>query len=336
MVKYMMLLGLLVTALPILSAPLICKEIQNSESRLKCFDEQSASGQKKSFFSSFDKRGHQLYAIKPKGYSLLNERWELEKDQIEYAFRPYKPVYFSPIFYSSTPNELPQTSNPRTTLTVPLNLDSSEAKIQLSFKTKLVNNLIGDNGDLWFGYTQSSRWQIYNGDESRPFRETNHEPEFMFVWRTDYQMLGFDGRLLSLSLNHQSNGQKEPLSRSWNRLILTLGFDRPNWVVQFRPWWRIPEASDEEDENPKILDFIGRGEILVVHNRQNSHQISAQIRHSFKINDANGSLKIEWSYPCFDRLRCHAQVFHGYGESLIDYNHKTTAFGLGLALVEWF
>jgi len=261
----------------------------------------------------------------------------LEQDLVEYAFRPYRPVYFLPLFYSAQVNNLPQTGNPRTTVSEALNLDHLEGKLQLSFKTKLVNDILNQNGDLWFGYTQSSRWQVYNAEESRPFRETNHEPEFMFVFRTNYKLAGFTGRLLSLSLTHQSNGQDEPLSRSWNRAIVTIGFDRSDWVVQFRPWLRIPETSDDEDENPDIQDFIGRGELLVVHRKSNSHQISGQFRHSFKSgDDSRGSINLDWSYPCFDRLRCYAQVFHGYGESLIDYNHKTTSIGLGVALVEWF
>jgi phospholipase A1 len=52
--------------------------------------------------------------------------------------------------------------------------------------------------------------------------------------------------------------------------------------------------------------------------------------------DAHGSVNLEWSYPCFNRLRCHAQIFHGYGVNLIDYNYKLTSVGLGVALVEWF
>ncbi len=332
--KLFIFVVLLVSVFQVTAQSTPCWEIENSKERLTCFDEQQNSeltGDINIDLKVIDKAGS------GKDYSLLNERWELEQDLVQYAFRAYKPVYFFPIFYNTQLNELPQTPNPRTSSTIPQNLNYLESKLQLSFKTKLANDILGHNGDLWFGYTQSSRWQVYNSAESRPFRETNHEPEFIFVWRTDYDFGSFTGRLLSLSLTHQSNGQNEPLSRSWNRLILSVGFDRPDWVIQLRPWWRIPEVSEEEDENPDILDYVGRGELLIVHRNRNSHQISTQIRHSMKSADnSRGSINLDWSYPCFDRLRCYAQIFHGYGESLIDYNHETTSIGVGVALVEWF
>ena len=34
-------------------------------------------------------------------------------------------------------------------------------------------------------------------------------------------------------------------------------------------------------------------------------------------------------------LRLHAQVFHGYGDSLIDYNYKRTMFSVGLSLLDF-
>jgi phospholipase A1/A2 len=313
----------------------LCQQIPDDQQRLKCYDQQHQSpapisDAKENSLSGFELNGQD------ETVSLLTERWELDSDPGEFLFRPYKPVYFFPVFHSSNINTLPQSPTHTVAAADELPIDSVETKFQLSFKTKLARNLLGDHGDLWLGYTQSSHWQLYNGENSRPFRETNHEPELIFTWRSQFELMGYTGRMLSLSLNHQSNGREEELSRSWNRVILTIGLDRPDWAVMFRPWWRLPETRSDDD-NPDIEDYMGRAELLVVHRQRNSHQISALIRHSLRDgNDSRGSINLNYSYPCFNRLRCHAQIFSGYGESMIDYNQRTTTVGLGIALLEWF
>jgi len=269
--------------------------------------------------------------------SLLDSRWELAKDSKlgTFQLRAYKPVYLLPAFWTSDTNETPTSPNPNNTVTTPQALDDIELKFQLSFKTKVVENLFDDNGDIWVGYTQSSRWQSYNAEQSRPFRETNYEPEAMLVFRNNYSLFGWRGRMSGISLNHQSNGRSDPLSRSWNRVILDFGLDRENWALMLRPWFRIKEDRSD-DNNPDIEDYMGRGDATLVYNR-NGHEVSLMARHSLRGGDrSHGALQLDYGFPITHLLRGHLQVFDGYGESLIDYNHRATYVGIGVSLLEWF
>lgn len=269
--------------------------------------------------------------------SLLDSRWELARDSKlgVFNFRAYKPVYLFPVFWSSGPNERPFSPNPDNSVVGDQLLDSFETKFQISFKTKAVENLFGDNGDLWMAYTQSSRWQVFNGEQSRPFRETDYEPEVMLAFRTGYSLLGWKGRLLAVGVNHQSNGRADPLSRSWNRIMFNVGLDRDGWALTLRPWIRLPEGSD--DDNPDISDYMGRGDLTLVRVLPGGHQFSLMLRHSLRGGDrSRGAMQFDWAFPLHDTFRGHLQVFDGYGESLIDYNHRATYIGLGISLMEWF
>ena len=269
--------------------------------------------------------------------SLLDSRWELSPESKlgTWNIRSYQPVYLMPGFWTSNKNELPESENPNNIETEKQNLTSTEAKFQLSLKTKAVENILGDNGDLWLGYTQSSRWQVYNSEESRPFRETNYEPEASLIFRTNYDLLGLNWRMLGLTINHQSNGRSDPLSRSWNRVMLNLGFEKDNFALMVRPWYRFEEKR-EDDNNPEIKNYIGRGDMTAFY-RYKEHDFSLMLRHTLKGGDENrGAVQFDWSFPISGRLRGQFQLFDGYGESLIVYNHRATYVGLGVSLMNWF
>lgn len=266
----------------------------------------------------------------------LADRWELEPstERGRFLLRPYKPMYAMVADWSTDRNQLPSSSNPVNTASEPQSMGPAEAKFQLSLKTKVWEDLVGDNGDLWLGYTQTSYWQIYNREQSRPFRESNYEPEIMAIFRTDYSLLGWNGRLAGISLNHQSNGYSDPLSRSWNRVIAQVGFERKNWMVMIRPWWRISESAPG-DNNPDIEDYVGRADLLVVR-KSEGHELSFLARHSLRTGDrSRGSLQIDYAFPITSYLKAYAQLFSGYGASLIDYNHRQTRFGVGISLIQW-
>nr|WP_243649134.1 phospholipase A [Luteibacter rhizovicinus] len=272
-----------------------------------------------------------------KPLSLLDSRWELSPESKlgTMNLRGYRPTYVLPYFISSDQNQTPHSPSPNHTVDTPQGLQNAEMKFQLSLKTKVWQGVFGDAGDLWVGYTQSSRWQVYNKDLSRPFRETNYEPEAMLVFNTNYEILGWTGKLAGIGVAHQSNGRGDPLSRSWNRVIANIGLEREGWTVMLRPWWRIPEDR-KTDDNPDISNYMGRGEIQVVREWR-SNEFALAARHSFRGGDeSHGSLRFTWSFPIVNNFRGYLEVFNGYGESMIDYNHKATYLGLGVSLLDWY
>lgn len=246
---------------------------------------------------------------------------------------PYKPLYVTAGRWSSDPNEKPVSENPA--YNYPFNdiiLGRYEARFQLSLKVKVLQGIFGRHGDLWVGYTQKSHWQIYNTTYSRPFRETNYEPELILNFATNFSLLGLKTRMLGIAFNHQSNGRAFELSRSWNRVILHAGFERGKWVVLLRPWLRLPDA---EDENPAVTDNIGRADATVIY-RTGRNLFSIVGSHSLRGGAKNQEqVQFDWTFPVTGNLRGDLQILHGYGETLIDYNHRQTTIGLAVSLVDW-
>jgi phospholipase A1 len=210
--------------------------------------------------------------------------------------------------------------------------DPTEGKFQLSFKFKLADFDDSIGASLWAGYTQQSHWQVYNAEVSRPFRETNYQPEFMLAFHPDRRVLGFDWRLLNVALVHQSNGRSQGLSRSWNRLYAQVGAERGRFALLARGWVRIKESSGEDD-NPDIEDYLGNGD-LVASYAIGRHQLSVLGRYAF--DTGHGAVEGTWSFPLARRVRGYVQVFSGYGESLVDYNWKQNTVGVGISLADWF
>ncbi|MDT8409625.1 MAG: phospholipase A [Wenzhouxiangellaceae bacterium] len=267
----------------------------------------------------------------PTHRSPMMRDWEL--DDATHAgllrVRTYRPAYLLPVRYTTRRNNFPSSPAPGRTVTESENLDAVEAKMQISFKTKLLDDPIFNNGDLWFGYTQQSSWQAYNGVESSPFRENNFEPEVFSTWRTGVDLFGLRWQFMSLGFVHQSNGLSEPRSRSWNRIYANFGFERGDWRLFIRPWLRIETASD--DDNPDIEDFLGNGDLRLKW-RKNKHDLGLLAR--WVPGENRGALQFDWHYPLLGDLKAYMQVFTGYGETLIDYNHRQTTIGFGVSIVQ--
>lgn len=262
----------------------------------------------------------------------LSQRWELDSIYRRGTFRleSYKPIYITAGRWSSSPNQKPYSENTEYSSLIPLDYNDYEAKFQLSFKTKVLQSIFWGNADIWVAYTQISHWQIYNSKLSRAFREINYEPELILNVPLKIAFLGGKFRTIGMAFNHQSNGREVPLSRSWNRIIFHLGYEINNWEVQFKSWIR---SSDDDDENPAITDYIGDGELNLsyIYNR---HQFYTILTHPFG-RIKGGSIQLNYVFPIKGHMRGQFQFFDGYGETLVDYNHRQTTIGLGISFANW-
>ncbi|WP_201315549.1 phospholipase A [Dyella sp. EPa41] len=336
-----------------------CTAIETDSQRLACYDRATGrdnlpAARKKNEATTQEARpattnvfGHETPAsaqanaepteneVKP--LSLLDTRWELtpESKLGTFNLRGYKPITIMPVFATSNQNDQPHSPNPINTVSTPQNLDNIEGKFQISLKTKVWQGVFGDAGDVWVGYTQTSHWQVYNKETSRPFRETNYEPEAMLMFNTHYDVGSWDGRLLGIGINHESNGRSDPLSRSWNRVMGYVGFERDSWTVTIRPWWRVPEGG-KDDNNPDISNYMGRADMQIIHEWR-GQEFGLMLRHSLRGgSESHGAAQLTWAFPIAGNLRGYMELFKGYGESMIDYNHNATYLGIGLSLLDWY
>ena len=272
--------------------------------------------------------------------SLLSKYWELEPEDKRgvFNFVGYKANYVLPFHMTSRINRTPQSPN-QAVVELP-NYKREEAKFQLSLRTKLVQDFLLPGADLWGAYTQQAFWQIWNGKDSKPFRNSDYEPELIYVVPTPEgaRKLPFDWqwRYTQLGLAHQSNGQSDPLSRSWNRINLAAGFERGDWSLIARFMRRLKEEP-VNDNNPDLVTYRGRGEFQLnwAHGRH-----TAQLLYRSTLKDAKyGAVQFEWTYPVFSQqpngLRWYVQVFRGYGETLTDYNFRQTSVGAGFSFLQF-
>jgi len=262
---------------------------------------------------------------KTRGFSLA-DHWELDQAHKRgvFNFRPHQVNYLMATRTAHPNNEPYRPFQDLGELTA--DLSHSELVFQLGFKMKLVENAFKKPVDLWFGYTQNSFWQAGNHEASSPFRETNYQPELMAVTPLNFNILGMHASFFNLGLVHQSNGQAGSLSRSWNRTYAQVGLERGGLTVVGRVWKRVNEAA-QDDNNPDIVDYMGRGDLVVTY-RNNGHDYSALVRRNFSTE--KGAVQLSWAFPLVGHLKGYAQYFSGYGQSMIDYNYYQNVVGVGL------
>ena len=374
------ILFLLLAVLPLNAAEIDkglanCAKLKDDTERLKCFDELARrqiplresvilkSPEEETQESAIvDKTTTPPPEAEEKYFSVMEKQWDLRSDKPKekniFVLWPYRPCFFLPLAYNSSPNDSTQ-------LDVDPKAKSlyNEVKFQLSFKFKIWRDIVrreeiekiiekstGIKGiDFWIAYTQQSFWQLYNSAFSAPFRDTNYEPELLvnFDIQHPFHILG-DTKLqfINVGFNHQSNGRAEPLSRSWNRIVANFGFEKnfgpekkDNFDLLLKTWYRLPEDS-VNDDNPDLTDYMGYGELWGTLYWRNQ-RFAVMFRNNLR-SENKGAVQLDWSMPLSTiheslakKISLYLQYFNGYGESLLDYNTSINRISAGLMLVDW-
>lgn len=238
----------------------------------------------------------------------------------------YKPTYVLPFYYTQFPDQEVYCDH------TPENqsLKPYEVKYQLSFKAPLWENIFNNPITLYLAYSQLSYWQAYN--KSAFFRETNYEPEVFIANNVNWPFMKIN--FINLGASHQSNGRGGELERGWDRLYLETILGQANWTVSLKTWYPIPDTM-LNTYNPNIAKFLGYERILVSYKYHNQ-VFSLEVRNAPESGFQRGAEEFTWSFPLINHFSGYVQVFSGYGQSLIEYNHYTNSIGVGIALSNWF
>jgi phospholipase A1/A2 len=209
---------------------------------------------------------------------------------------------------------------------------------QFSVKSRLFNHDESDTrfGDFYFGYTQTSYWDLLTSDPS--FYDTSYKPSF-FLSKTDVQVPGFTDSRTRLDVQygyeHESNGRGGMDERSLNTLYfmptLTLG-DPEQLHITFQPrvWYYL--SVGRYDQN--LAAYRGYVNLLTA---LTYHDFQLTARFGLGDRDSHASTMIDLRVPLtvlHIDPSLQIEYFNGYGQNLRDYDKSDV--GLRAGFVLWY
>lgn len=210
---------------------------------------------------------------------------------------------------------------------------------QVKFQVSAKYNLIyPSNLGFWIAYSQKAFWNLY--DDSAPFWEFNHEPEVFYAFESKKNIFGWDTKLLDRiqvsPIYHRSNGRDGLESRGMNiyygEIQLSVG-----QVYNFGVVGKYFNYYGYSAKNKDIPDYLGysEGEVFfqlksrtVEFFDKEKIYVRGGGNHETKKGWVEGGLKVRLVTTLFQPF-FYVQVFHGYGEAMVNYDKKDTAIRFG-------
>ena len=205
----------------------------------------------------------------------------------------------------------------------PLSQYSADAKFQVSLGLRLWN--IKGKADIFFTYSQHSVWDIYQ--ESCPFRETAYNPGVWAAWQVSEQT-----RLL-FGIEHESNGQKDELSRSFNYATVAVLYEPfSHWRFGGRIWYGYYDHDTMFD----YYDYRGVFHIWATYHTLNDRfSATALVNPSNIFRNYNIQLEAAWKMAKRGDWipSLYVQFSSGYGDTMLDYDRYHCKVRIGISLM---
>lgn len=205
------------------------------------------------------------------------------------------------------------------------------SKVQLSFKYRIIKDT-----PIYFAYTQIMFWDLR--EDSKPFKDSTYNPEFIYTY--DFEKKIFLDNIDFGVWEHNSNGKSGDASRSFERAFVRFNFAREFEQFLFKFSTKLGYIYGLDKTNDDIRDYISPLEFkfsfIGIFKGETIDRSSFDIRY-FPGGDwaqdwGRGGYELSTSFrfgglsivPAF-----YMQYFHGYAESLINYNERVSEFRAG-------
>ncbi|HRI81473.1 MAG TPA: phospholipase A [Opitutaceae bacterium] len=221
--------------------------------------------------------------------------------------------------------------------------EAQAAKFQFSFRYRIAGAEPAPGEEVaavhrwFFGFTQRSLWDITA--YSSPFYDTSYMPELFFESQAvmnesgGFKWLGYQA-----GARHESNGRTGFGSRSLNTVYFRPGmaFGRlDGWNLIVAP--RIHAYVSDLSDNDNIRDYRGNVDLLLAFGKNDRLAVTVAGRlgrggHRGSV-ESSLTIPVKFAAPFDFATYFMLQYWSGYGESLLDYNVRSTALRAGFSLV---
>lgn len=221
----------------------------------------------------------------------------------------------------------------------------NQTKYQFSFMYAL---LYPFNIGLYFGYTQTSLWKIY--DKSSPFIDTNYNPEFFYSFKNGNNI--FNDTVISEHMDfdigfyeHKSNGRDDIESRGMDRAYAKLNLYTYVDLVEMGVSGKVWYYYNLSRKNTDYYEYSGPGEVEVfaqLHRKGNSLDqeriyVKGGVGGTYFGREVKGN-ENHWGYSGKGWIEAGLSLriisvrvqpylflnyYYGYNEFMLEYNEKT-------------